>query len=523
MKHAIRLSALALACSFALMTAQAAPRRDADKVVGTHLAAGSGYVSMVKLAHQSDSQANGSLMMVFEQDGMNGIPLYVSHDNGDSWTFLSNITDKSHAGDKSWQLRWQPNISEVPRDSGDLKPGTLLMAANATGNDGHEHIRSGDLQLYASTDGGKSWSHRGSIIKGGGNPSDMDNKGVWEPDMHILDDGRMVAYYSSEQHKAEGYNQVLAHKISTDGGRHWGSETLDVAIPGGVQRPGMAIVQHLPDGRYAMTYENIDGPLNGQVFIKYSRDGLDWGDPQRHGEPVMTAAGAWPAACPVIRWFPLGGPDGVIVVSAERAGGGGDEGGRSLYWNNALGRGPWWQASAPVQKRTGNIHAGWTQSLILRPDGRLLHATSSSNEQAPDDVSKNEILFASAVVPFDRYEAEDAERQNAVLIDDRKSSNLQKARLGAGTEARLRFPINVATVGTYTVRVHFADLGLPGTPIVVVNGARQSAARVSDGGDGWNVAEVQVPMLAGINNVDLDGAAHAVDVDYLQLNAAPTK
>jgi hypothetical protein len=339
--------------------------------------------------------------------------------------------------------------------------------------------------------------------------------------MHILDDGRMVAYYSSEQHKAEGYNQVLAHKISDDGGRHWGKETLDVAIPGGVQRPGMAIVTRLPDHRYAMTYENIDGPLNGQVFIKYSRDGLDWGDPQRHGEPVMTAAGAWPAACPVVRWFPLGGPDGVIVVTAERAGGRGDEGGRSLYWNNALGRGPWWQASAPVQKRTGNIHAGWTQSLVLRPDGRLLHATSSSNEQAPDDVSQNEILFASAVVPFDRYEAEDAERQGAVLIDDRKSSNRQKARLGAGPEARLRFPINVATAGTYTLRVHFADLGLPGTPAVVVNGARQAAAHVSDGRDGWSIAELKVPLMAGINNVDLDGAAHAVDVDYLQLDPSP--
>lgn len=519
MKHAVRLSVIAIACSLAL-GAQAAPRRNADVVVGTHLAAGNGYVSMVKLAHQADASANGTLMLVFEQNGMDGIPLYVSHDNGDSWTLLTHITDSSRSGDKNGQLRWQPNISEVTRESGGLPPGTLLMAANATGNDEHRHIRSEDLQLYASTDGGRSWSYRGSIIKGGGRPEDKDNKGVWEPDVHILDDGRMIAYYSSEQHKAEGYNQVLAHKTSSDGGRHWSKETLDVAIPGGVQRPGMAIVQRLPDRRYAMTYENIDGPLNGQVFIKYSRDGLDWGDPQRHGEAVLTAAGAWPAACPVVRWFPLGGPDGVIVVSAERAGGRGDEGGRSLYWNNALGRGPWWQASAPVQKRTGNIHAGWTQSLILRPDGRLLHATSSSNEQAPDDVSQNEILFNAAVVPFDRYEAEDAERTGAVLIDDRKSSNLQKARLGAGVDARLRFPIHVAAAGNYTVRVHFADLGLPGVPSVVVNGARQPAAKVSDGGDGWNVAEVEVPLMAGSNNIDLDGGAHAVDVDYLQLDPA---
>jgi hypothetical protein len=105
-----------------------------------------------------------------------------------------------------------------------------------------------------------------------------------------------------------------------------------------------------------------------------------------------------------------------------------------------------------------------------------------------------------------------------VLIDDRKSFNLQKARLGAGVDSRLRFPVNVANTGNYTVRVHFADLGLPGMPDIVINGAHQQTAIVTDGGDGWSMAELQVPLTAGINNVDLDGGAHAVDVDYLQLD-----
>lgn len=512
---------LALAGILALSTAQALPRdRADDAVVGTRLADGSGYASVARLAHQPDAQANGALLMVFEQDGMKGIPLYASHDGGDHWTFMSNVTDQPHAGDARWQLRWQPNISELPRASGGLAAGTVLLAANATGNDARGRVISEDLQLYASVDGGRSWKYRGSIIKGGGRPEDKDNKGVWEPDVHLLDDGRLVAYYSSEQHKADGYNQVLAHKLSSDGGRHWSAETLDVAIPGGVQRPGMAIVTRLPDGRYAMTYENIDGPDNGQVFIKYSRDGLDWGDPQRHGEPVATAAGAWPAACPVVRWFPLGGPDGVLVISAERAGGGGDEGGRALYWNNAQGRGPWWQVPAPVQKRTGNIHAGWTQALLLRPDGRLLHVTSSSAADAPASVARNEILFASGELQFNRYEAEDAERQSAVLIGDPQASNRQKARLGAGTAGRLRFPIHVAAKGSYRIRVRFADLGLAGVPGIVVNGARQAPARLGDDGKGWRMAELDAPLQEGFNTIDLDGAAHVLDVDYLQLDAA---
>ncbi len=131
-----RFTRLFAACTLALLTtAAAASGTDADNVVGTRLAEGTGYVSMVRLAHQAAPQANGSLLMVFEQDGMKGIALYGSRDDGDHWNFLSNVTDQPHANDKLWQLRWQPNISEMPRASGDLKAGTLLLAANATGSD----------------------------------------------------------------------------------------------------------------------------------------------------------------------------------------------------------------------------------------------------------------------------------------------------------------------------------------------------------------------------------------------------
>jgi len=284
-----------------------------------------------------------------------------------------------------------------------------------------------------------------------------------------------------------------------------------------VERPGMAIVEHLGDGRYAMTYENIDGPQNGQVQIKFSRDGLDFGDPQRHGDPVITQSGAWPAACPVIRWFPVGGPEGVIVVSAERAGGGGDEGGRSLYFNNASGRGPWWEVRAPVQKLTGNIHAGWTQALLQREDGRFLHVTSSSSPQDPTSPKANEILYNATSLRFDRYEAEDAAMTDAVPVPDRHASNLRKARLGAGSKARLRFQIN-STAGMHTLRLRFADVGIAATPALRVNGAVQPSTTSPAHEAGWNVLTVKAPLLAGFNTIDVDGAAYVQDVDYLQLD-----
>lgn len=504
-----------MAAALAMAMLAAHPACADDAVTGERIADGTGYASVVRTDHGTASD-RGRLLMVFEQDGMDGIPLWESRDEGAHWRFLMNLTDQRHAGDDHWQLRWQPQLTELPRATADLPAGALLLSANATRNDARGRVYVEDLQMYVSVDGGRTWRYRSSIVQGGGRPEDKDNRGVWEPNVHLLDDGRLVAYYSSEQHKAEGYNQLLAHKVSGDGGRSWGAEVWDVAIPGGVQRPGMATVARLPDGRYAMTYENIDGPRNGQVFIKFSRDGLDWGDPRRHGEPVATLSGFWPSACPVVQWFPQGGPEGVIVVSAQRAGGGGDEGGRTFYWNGASGRGPWWEVRAPVQKRSGNIHAGWTQALLARGDGTFLHVTSSAAAGDPGDARRNEMRSAIAPLRFDRYEAEDAAFTDAVAVPDPKASNQRKARLAQGSEARLRFVVH-ATGGMHTLAVRFEDLGLPAEPALSVNGARVPA-KFAAGADGARTATATVPLLPGFNTIDVDGGAHALDVDYLQLD-----
>lgn len=509
--------------SFALLAALAGTALAAEPpspvAVGTPLTKGTGYPSLVRLHHQANPAKNGPMLMVFEQNGLAGIPLYISNDEGDHWQLQQNVVDqKKHHDTLHWQLRWQPNLTEMPRASGPLKAGTLLLAANATGDTAKGRLVAEDLQLYASTDQGHHWRYRGSIVAGGGNPSDKDNKGVWEPNVHILDDGRMVAYYSSEQHKAEGYNQLLAHKLSSDGGRTWGAEHVDVAIPGGVQRPGMAVVTRLPDGRYAMTYENIDGPDNGQVFIKFSRDGLDFGDPHDHGTPVLTMAGGWPAACPTVQWLPLGEDPkhGLLTVLAERAGGGVDEGGRSLWWNADSGRGPWWRVPAPVQKLTGNIHAGWTQALLVKDDGTLLHVTSSSDPAAPDDVSRNVILFNSTRLRFDRYEAEDAGRHDAVQIGDATASADGKARVASAPGGSLDFQVHLLRGGQRTLTVRWQDIGLPAQPDVTIDGTLVTLADHRDR-DGWHLASATTAMAAGDHHVVIKGTAHAVDVDYLQL------
>lgn len=514
------LAFLGISIALCAVRARAAVKTPDPVSFGNFLAKGVGYVTLARLDHQSVPSANGRVLLAFERDGMGGIPLYVREPGRRDWRFMGNVTDQAHRGDADWQLRWQPNLYELPRASGPLPAGTVLLAANATGNDARGRVVSEDLQLYASHDGGRTWHYLNSIIKGGGKPEDKDNRGVWEPNLRVLDDGRLAVWYSSEQHKAAGYNQLLAHKVSSDGGRTWSAEHIDVAIPGGVERPGMTVVDRLPDGRYVMSYEDIDGPQNGHVYLKFSRDGLDWGDPADRGTPVQTQAGAWPAASPIVKWLPVGGRDGTIAVLAERAGGGGDPGGRAIYWNNDLGRGPWWEAPAPVQKLTGNIHAGWTQALLQQQDGTLLHLTSSSSPEAPADARANVILEAGAPTRFDRYEAEDALRHWVVQIDDRTASNRRKARVAAAPLGLLDFAVHVAADGPRLLRVRWQDLGFPTQPVLRIDGQATAAGDTRGDRDGWRITSFHAPLRAGDHTITIDGSAHALDIDYLQIDAA---
>ena len=120
MHRPIRLLACALAFALAV-PASAADRPDPEAVVGMRLADGTGYPSLVRLAHQADSSRDGALLMVFEQHGLAGIPLWRSDDDGAHWHFQQNVVDqKAHRDALHWQLRWQPNLTETWRDSGPL-------------------------------------------------------------------------------------------------------------------------------------------------------------------------------------------------------------------------------------------------------------------------------------------------------------------------------------------------------------------------------------------------------------------
>lgn len=499
----------------------------APVAVGQKLADGQAYVTLVQLKHQANAADNGRILISFEENGMAGLPIYESTDQGTSWQLVTHAVDTTHTDHDRCNLHWQPNLAELPRDTGDLKAGAILLSASTVCNGDRGRMADQHLQLYTSTDLGRTWQYRSTIDEG------TAELPVWEPYLEILDDGKLVTFYSSEKHKVDGYNQLLSHKVSTDAGKTWGPEVYDSAQPGGVERPGMAVVDRLANGRYVYTYEDVEGPIPNQVYIKFSRDGLHWGDPADRGTPIQTDGGEYPINCPVVRWFPIGGPKGVLFVSARAAAGGGDSSGRSLFWNANNGEGPWWEVPAPVQKLM-NSRSGWTQALLLKPDGSILHLTSSASPDAINNPSRNQILFNAAMLDLNRYEAEDAARQGSALMRDPSMSNGAKVRLGANAIGRLTFHINVGKAGSYTLALHYTSMGFDSTPRLFANRealtGSTSVAKLDDAAAGARVRDLgtrgngdritltaTAALKSGQNIIEVGGGPYALDVDYLEV------
>jgi hypothetical protein len=499
--------------------------------VGTKIANGSAYATVVVLKHQPNPANNGRMFLAFEEENWGGIPIYESTDNGATWKFVANAQDTGAGVDTSrCKLHWQPHLTEMPRTQHGIAAGTIMLSAStvcrqaAAERGGREMY----LRLFTSDDFGRTWDYVSTYAEArGGQP-------VWEPYLLILDDGTFVEYYSDETYKAEGYNQFLGHKVSHDGGKTWGPLVFDVAMPGGVERPGMVIIDRLPDGRYIYSYEDVAGPDAGQVYVKFSDDGLDWGNPADRGTPVQAMSGLFPDGTPNVFWFPIGGPHGVVVVtSGDTEGPLSDQAGNSLYWNKNLGEGPWWPAPTPVQK-IGTGRAGWTQSMILLDDGRLLHVTSSGS---PDTGGRSEILYHAAAVDFNRYEAEAAAQQGTDLMRDGSMSNGAKSRLGAKDVGKLTFEVLVPSAGSYDLVVEYTDIGLDAAPRLTVNSyavtgsvspvkidpalAAQAERGLGTRSTGAHrILSAVANLRAGKNTIEVLGGEYALDIDYLEVTPA---
>ncbi len=190
-----------------------------------------------------------------------------------------------------------------------------------------------------------------------------------------------MCYFSDERQAAAGYNQFLGHVVSADGGQTWGTETMDVAVKNGSARPGVATVIKLPNGQYLMSFEVVSPPSGpeGEVYVKTSSNGDNWGTPSDLGTPVQTSDGRYLRNVPSATWSPAGGPNGEVIVAGHNLwlnGADAPESGRTLMVSYNLGAGPWYELIAPLVFQPHGIAfgdtqacTGWHQSLVPSADG----------------------------------------------------------------------------------------------------------------------------------------------------------
>ncbi len=311
------------------------------------------YPRLLQLAHGPEK---GSLLLSFDTDGT-AASLFHSPDGGKNWTLRADLADTTKPGHCCSGL-W-----EVPQTLGTTQPGTLFWTTSV--GKGRDPRTATAMNLFQSTDFGKTWHLLSTPVRG--------SVGLWEAEFIVDVQDRLVMYYSTEEHRDAGFNQLLAHKISTDGGKTWGPEVRDVAVPDRPDkkmRPGMAIVRRLHNGRYVMTYE-ICG-LGCDTYIRFSDNGTDWGNPADAGTRLESTAGHHFSHAPTVTVL----PDGRLAVIGQmlyNADGSLAKENGSVYFIGD-GTGPWTEHPAPVAvpEAADNPCPNYSSQLLPLPDGTLL-------------------------------------------------------------------------------------------------------------------------------------------------------
>jgi len=323
---------------------------------------GASYPRVIQISQYAPMK--GQLLATFVRGGF---PIYRSADNGESWEFVTSVQG----------LRGQPALYELPRKMGDFPAGTILaagMAANAPAG-------KSTLDVHYSADGGASWKFLSTIVEGTPAPYDPAQRAfvtkstpVWEPYLYHDAKGRLVAFYSDERYKKDGYNQLLAHRVSTDGGKTWGPEVFDVAIPDGLVRAGMSVVTENNTGKFFMIYELVGlpgyqlEPRSNPVHVRVSTDGDHFGDPKDRGTLIQDRWRQFLWATPYLVWSPWPAPNGTLIASARATMRFLDgQVGNGLMVNRTNGDGLWTLIETPIRYTPPD---GYSQTMIPLGDGR---------------------------------------------------------------------------------------------------------------------------------------------------------
>ncbi|KAK7932205.1 hypothetical protein PG985_002917 [Apiospora marii] len=207
-----------------------------------------GWVDPRVLYARAVALESGALLATWEnyspEPPLVHFPIYKSTDKGQTWAKIGEVRDTEN----NWGMRYQPILFELPQAVGAFPKGTVLAAGNSIPTD----LSLTKIDVYASTDGGATWTFASSVASGGEARPTNGLTPVWEP-LLMMFNNELVCYYSDQRDPKFG--QKLVHQTTKDL-KTWGAIVDDVRDDANyAARPGMPAVAPLPDGRYIYAYE----------------------------------------------------------------------------------------------------------------------------------------------------------------------------------------------------------------------------------------------------------------------------
>jgi hypothetical protein len=484
---------------------------------------GAVYTRTITLRH--NGSLNGRMLGTFEShnnvDGsLPAFPIYKSDNNGSSWSFVTNIDDVEFGNGN----RFQPSLYELPKASGGLPAGTILLAGNSIPND----LSSTRLVLYKSEDGGTTWSFVSTIDTGGPavyDPSPTSTTtAIWEPSLILDSTGDLVVYYSDERQKAAGILQAVVERVSTDGGTTWGSQSNIVAVADDNTRPGMMSVVQLPNGTYFGAFEVV-GQTNVPDYYKTSTDGINWGTTSSLGTEMTTANGTFLFGSPYVYWAPVGGSNGTLIVSGGRVvSSGGGYSKSSFLENTNLGSGNWTQVPAPIDVLYNGDNAAYSQSITATLDNRTLLQFTSIPQASG---SNHDVVAGVMPLTPSVYEAENATLTDVSIVDHGPASNYEKVGNINNSDSKVNFTnVSVASAGTYDIRIRYDNgSGATSSQPVSINGGTAITATYAPTRD-WGTYDYTVlsaHLNAGTNSISFGHGTGFAELDVMDIYSPSTR
>ncbi|MBV9892377.1 MAG: exo-alpha-sialidase [Rhizobacter sp.] len=320
----------------------------------------SAYPRLVRLGHQSDSAGNGVVVASVTErvDGRMRAGFHASRDGGTTFQRIGTLDDAGFASGLCCGT-----LFELPQAVGVLAAGTLLYAASVGADVPGTQM---EQPIFASNDGGATFQRiagaacgRAAVPRGGS------GSGVWEPEFLVAADGSLACVFSDETEP--GKSQVLKLTRTLDGATWSAPETI--VAGDAADRPGMAVIRRLADGRYAMSFELCSSArLDCSAHLKLSKDGLHWGPLGDFGTRPQTAAGQFLRHAPTLALARSASAPGALVLVGQlvaKADGSVDvaANGRTLFVSASVdGSGAWTARAAPIALPDAPSATNWCQN-----------------------------------------------------------------------------------------------------------------------------------------------------------------